>query len=98
MNTSHRNKTIYYIFSFLVGFYLANGTTVLFEQALKFSYSQIFTLGAVYMLMFIIFNVPSGALADSIGRKKTLSIGCLLLVVAAITTGLSQNYWQVFFS
>ena len=91
-----KNLIIFYIFSFLIGFYVANGTTILFEQRLGFSYSQIFDLGAVYMLMFIIFNVPAGALADIIGRKKTLIAGSLILVAAAITTGLSNTFLQVF--
>lgn len=95
---NRKNLVIFYIFSFLIGFYLANGTTILFEQKLGFSYSQVFDLGAVYMLMFIIFNVPAGALADIIGRKKTLIIGSLLLVAAAITTGISNTYLQVFLS
>ncbi len=98
MNITRKNQIIFYAFSFLIGFYLANGTTVLFEQALNFSYSQIFTLGAVYMLMFILFNVPAGALADIIGRKKTLIVGSFLLVAAALTTGISNNFVQVFFS
>jgi MFS family permease len=93
-----KNLIIFYIFSFLIGFYVANGTTILFEQKLGFSYSQVFDLGAVYMLMFIIFNVPTGALADIFGRKKTLIAGSLLLVLAAITTGLSHNFLQVFLS
>ena len=98
MNTTRKNQIVFYLFSFLIGFYLANGTTVLFERVLNFSYSQIFTLGAVYMLMFVIFNVPAGALADIIGRKKTLMLGSLMLVVGATATGLSHNFLQVFFS
>src|SRR5688500_9633884 len=58
------NVALYYAFSFLAGFYIATGTTVLFEQKLGLSYAQIFTLDAIYMLMFVLFEVPSGALAD----------------------------------
>ena len=89
---------IYYAFSFLLGFYIANGTTVLFERVLNFSYSQVFTLGAVYMLMFILFEIPSGALADLIGRKKCIALGCLLLTAAAIASGISNTFVQLFFS
>src|SRR3989344_728623 len=90
-----RDIFIYYIFSFFLGTYIANGTTVLFERVLEFSYSQIFTLGAVYMLMFILFEVPSGAFADLVGRKRSVALGCLLLVLGALATGMSTNFAQV---
>ncbi|MBI4050555.1 MAG: MFS transporter [Candidatus Doudnabacteria bacterium] len=93
-----RDIIIYYLFCFFVGFYLANGTTVLFERVLGFSYSQVFILGAVYMLMFILFEVPSGAFADLVGRKKSVAIGCFVLTLGAVASGLSQNFLQLFLS
>jgi MFS family permease len=93
-----RNVAIYYAYSFLVGFYIATGTTVLFERRLGLSFAQIFTLDAIYMLMFILFEIPSGALADVIGRKKTLLGGLGILVVAAFATGSAQNFTHLFLS
>jgi MFS family permease len=91
-----RNLFLYYAFSFLVGFYIATGTTVLFEQRLGLSYAQIFTLDALYMLMFVFFEVPSGALADLLGRKKTILAGLAVLIIAAIATGNAQNFLHLF--
>lgn len=93
-----RNILLYYGFSFLTGFYIATGTTVLFEQKLGLSYAQIFTLDAIYMLMFVLFEVPSGALADLLGRKKTLLAGLATLVAGAIATGFAQNFLHLFLS
>src|SRR4029078_3745440 len=93
-----RNVLLYYAFSFLAGFYIATGTTVLFERRLGLSFAQIFTLDAIYMLMFILFEIPSGALADLIGREKAL-IACLFtLVLAALATGNAQNFLHLFLS
>ncbi|OGE76115.1 MAG: hypothetical protein A3C85_02430 [Candidatus Doudnabacteria bacterium RIFCSPHIGHO2_02_FULL_48_21] len=89
---------LYYAFCFLTGFYVANGTAVLFAQALGLAYSQIFTLTGFYMLMFILFEVPTGALADLIGRKKTIILGCVVLALGAVASGLSNNFWQLFSS
>ena len=93
-----RNLILYYAYNFLVGFYIATGTTVLFERRLGLSFAQIFTLDAIYMLMFILFEIPSGALADVIGRKKTLLGGLGILVVAAFATGSAQNFTHLFLS
>ncbi len=88
----------YYAFSLLVGFYIASSTTVLFERQLGLSFAQIFTLDAVYMLMFIIFTVPAGGLADQLGRKRVLMLGALALVVAALASGSAHTYTQLFLS
>ena len=93
-----RNVVLYYAYSFLVGFYIATGTTVLFERRLGLSFAQIFTLDAIYMLMFILFEIPSGALADLIGRKKTLLAGLAVLIIAAFATGNAQNFTHLFLS
>ncbi len=93
-----RNVYLYYAFSFLTGFYIATGTTVLFEQKLGLSYAQIFTLDAIYMLMFVLFEVPSGALADLLGRKKTILAGLVLLIIGAVATGNAQNFLHLFLS
>jgi MFS family permease len=95
MHETKKDITIYYIFSFLLGFYIANGTTVLFVQKLGFNYSQVFNVVAIYMLMFMLFEVPSGAFADLVGRKRSIAIGCLVLTIAAIVTGVSNTYPQV---
>jgi MFS family permease len=93
-----RKIILYYAFSFLVGFYIATGTTVLFERQLGLSFAQIFTLDAIYMLMFILFEIPSGALADLVGRKRTILAGLAVLVVAAIATGNAENFMHLFLS
>src|SRR3989344_4268428 len=89
---------IYYIFCFCLGFYIANGTTVLFELALNFSFQQVFIVAAFYMLMFILFEVPSGAFADLVGRKKSVVMGCLILTTGALASGFSNSFWQLFSS
>src|SRR3989344_5663352 len=99
MNDSlKKDIRLYYAFAFFIGFYVANGTAVLFAQRLGLAYSQIFLLTGVYLLMFILFEVPTGAFADLIGRKKTILLGCLMLVLAAIASGLANNFWQLFTS
>ncbi len=93
-----RNIILYYAANFLMGFYLANGTTVLFERELGLSFSQIFTLDAIYMLMFILFEIPTGAFADLMGRKRTVLIGLLTLAVGALVTGSVSTFLGLFLS
>src|SRR5947208_3122781 len=86
---------LYYAFCFFIGFYVANGTAVLFAQKLGLPYSQIFMLTGVYMLMFILFEIPTGAFADLVGRKQSMMLGCLSLTLGALASGASNNFWQL---
>lgn len=96
MNSLKKDILVFLLFRFFIGFYLANGTTVLFLQVLHFSFTRIFILTAVYMLMFILFEIPSGAVADLLGRKYCVAIGCASLAAGALATGSSNTFPQVF--
>ena len=96
MENIKKDILIYYLYSFFLGLYIANGTTVLFERVLGFSYHLVFILGAFYMLMFTLFEIPSGAFADLLGRKRVVALGCFILALGAIFSGLSNNFWQLF--
>ena len=51
---------------------------VLFYQENGLAMQDIFTLKAVYSVAIVALEIPSGYLADILGRKKTLIIGTTL--------------------
>lgn len=53
----------------LIPFYVANGLNS----------TQVFTVQAAYALSVLVFEVPSGYLADVVGRRRTLVLGAVLL-------------------
>ena len=48
-------------------------------------------LGAMYSWAYMAMQIPSGILADTLGARKTVTIGTLLAGVGSIMFGLSQN-------
>ena len=68
--------TFFFIFTFFapisVMFYCENGL----------SYFQIMILQSIYGMMTALFEIPSGALSDIIGRKKTLIFGTIMFAMA----------------
>jgi MFS family permease len=44
----------------------------------------------------LIFDVPSGFLADRLGLRRTVILGLGILVGAALLAGLAPNYWMLF--
>ena len=66
-----------YIYKFLSEFYLIAPILIPYYKSNLLNSTQIFTVQAAYALSILIFEVPSGFLADSIGRKKTLILGAV---------------------
>ena len=64
---------------------------ILYYTANGLNSTQIFTIQAVFHLAVLLFEVPSGYLADVIGRKKTLLFGAIFfpLGLAVYTAGRS---------
>ena len=67
----------------VVPFYESNGLSM----------KDIMVLQAVYSVAIVILEIPSGYLADVIGRKKTLIIGAVFGVLGFTTYSLSFGFW-----
>lgn len=50
----------------------------------KMKLSEIYFMEAIVLIGFILFEIPSGALADLIGRKKTIVIGAIFQLASRI--------------
>lgn len=62
------------------------------------SNSESFTLKAVYSVIIILFEIPSGYLADAFGRKTTLVIGAMLGVVGMVIYATFGGFWAFLFA
>jgi MFS family permease len=56
--------------------------------------SEVFFLSIVWSLITLVTEVPSGYLADCIGRKRTIVIGFLLTLTACIIRIYANGFWQ----
>lgn len=55
------------------------------------SLAQIYLMESVCVILLFILQIPTGALADKIGRKKTMLIGSWMLVADCLVFGLARN-------
>jgi MFS family permease len=85
------NITKLYIIKVAKWFMLTMPILMLFYKDMGFSDKESFQLKAFYSIAIVIFEIPSGYVADVIGRRKTLIIGSILgtlgFVVYATTSG-----------
>ncbi|NOR85956.1 MFS transporter [archaeon] len=65
---------------------------VLFFQEQGLSIVQIMILQSVYAISIVIFEVPTGAIADIIGRKKTTGLGALFVAFAVVQYIFAQDF------
>lgn len=59
--------------------------------------TQIANLGAMYFYAYTIMQIPAGVLADRLGPKKTVIIGCLVAAIGSIIFALSRNIPMAYF-
>jgi len=65
---------------------------VLFMQDNGLSLTEILVLEAIYAVVMIILQVPTGAFADSFGRRRSIQISTALLIGGAVVFGLSSTF------
>lgn len=69
---------------------------ILFFRGLELSFFQIaLTTGAFFALQFL-FEVPTGAFADSYSRKFSVLIGLFFSAVIVFFMGFAQTFWEIF--
>jgi len=70
-----------YSYKFISEFYLIVPILIPYYKSNLLNSTQIFTIQAAYALSILLLEVPSGYLADVMGRKKTLVLGAVFLPV-----------------
>ncbi len=69
-----------------------SGAWVAILSARGFSLAQIGFAETIFHIVSILFEIPSGVLADVFGRKKTLIISCLMRMLGNLIMVFSNNY------
>ncbi|MGD8538255.1 MAG: MFS transporter [Candidatus Aminicenantes bacterium] len=70
-----------YLYKFISEFYLIVPILIPYYKSNALNSTQIFTIQAAYALSILLLEVPSGYLADVIGRKNTLILGAIFMPV-----------------
>ena len=83
-----------YAFEFLSNLHFISGVLVVFFTSWgKISFAQIMLLQSCYVIFGFLLEVPTGVLADLLGRKLSLAAGALALVLAVLLYSAYPNFW-----
>ena len=83
----------YYIFTFLRDFSLFSAVLVPFyTQWGGISLTQVQILQSWFMFWIFVLEIPTGAIADYLGRKYSLAFGAFIVTIGALVYGSSQSF------
>lgn len=77
-----RNVKTYYLYSTFAELLILGPILVLFLVAKGLSFTEIMVLQSISAIAVVLFEVPTGAVADKIGRKESILLGSLLWAVS----------------
>lgn len=90
-------RKLYFIKAFR-WFMLIMPVVVLFFQENGLSMLQIFLLQSIFSIVIVISEVPSGYLADIIGRRVSIIGGCILATAGFAAYSFSYSFWGFLFA
>src|SRR5690606_8945043 len=87
-----RDLRLFYVFRLLATSYLWVPVSVLFPQSRGLGFDQVMLLSAIYSGVIILVEVPTGVLADRIGRRQSMLAGSLAMLAAGVTAYFAHSF------
>ncbi len=88
-----RELRLFHIYRFLSTSYLFLPVLVTFFHERGLDFTEIALLNSVYALTAIVFEVPTGALADRFGRCRAMLLGALLMAIGCVVDYHGRGFW-----
>ncbi len=96
MERSYKSNIIkIYIFSFILGIHTVRAVYIPFMMDWGgLSFFQIILLQSYFTAMIVILEIPSGAIADFLGRKTALILSAFSIACASLTYSIIPNFFM----
>lgn len=88
-----RNIKLDYLCTFLTNLNMQSSVWVLYLAYCQMSLMQIGILEGIYHATSIICEIPSGALADLVGRKKSMILSRICVTISCMIMLFSRSFW-----
>lgn len=87
-----RDLRLFYLFRLLATSYLWVPIFVAFMRSRGLTFEQIALLHALYSVVVLLVEVPTGALADRLGRRESMMVGALAMVASCLTAFTAHGF------
>ncbi|MDE6620027.1 MAG: MFS transporter [Lachnospiraceae bacterium] len=88
-----RNIALDYIITFITNLNMQSSIWVLYLAYCGLNLAQIGLVEGIYHATSIVFEIPSGAVADLLGRKKSMILSKLCIAVSCIIMLFARSFW-----
>jgi MFS family permease len=88
-----RELQLFHVYRFLSTSYLFLPVLLTFFHERGLDFTEIALLNSVYALTAIVFEVPTGALADRFGRCRAMLLGALLMAIGCVVDYHGRGFW-----
>ena len=86
------------LFKFFSSLYFLDGVLIpFFTDWGKINFTQIMFLQSWFMLWVFLLEIPTGAVADYLGRKHSLIMACVVWIIASIVYGSVPSFYIFLF-
>ena len=92
-NKLKRNIVLDYINTFITNLNMQSSVWVLYLAYCGLSMAETGIVEGIYHATSIIFEIPSGAIADLLGRKRSMVLGRVCIAVSCIIMLFSRSFW-----
>lgn len=93
MNHLKRNVRLDYISTFITNLNMQSSIWVLYLAYCGLSLAQIGLVEGIYHAVSILFEVPSGALADLLGRKRCMILSRICIAISCMIMLFAKGFW-----
>ena len=87
-----RSLRVFYLFRLLATSYPFVPVAVAFATQRGLGLVEIMTLKSIYALVVLLSEVPTGALADRLGRKRSMMLGALAMIAACLLWAYARSF------
>lgn len=95
--SNNKNIRLYYLFSVIHESFFTEGNWI-YLYLMYFSYAQLGILDALALGVGMLAEIPTGALADQIGKKKTIQLSFVTVLIAMILMCLATSSTMLYIS
>ncbi len=88
-----RDLQLFHVYRLLSTSYLFLPVLIIFFVGRGLDFTHIALLNSVYALTAIVFEVPTGALADRFGRCRAMMLGSLLMAIGCVVDFNGRDFW-----
>lgn len=89
-----RSLRLFYVFRLLATSYLYVPIFMLFQASRGLSFGEALALGGIFSGVVILVEVPTGVFADRIGRRRSMLLGALTMVVSCVLAARANTFGE----